>query len=549
MLVEGNEHRPGALTAAHEQGGRYRLTVTPGPPPKIDGARDIVATEVAVHVSLLLEMVETGMPDRLGIGPRATGMTYEELARRAGTGAAALLDRRVDRVVFVGANGPAFPVATFAAAWAGVPFVPLNYRLSSDQLVGLLAQQVASFVIADPTGTSAVSLPDGSEGMSTEDWLTLTAVGEPAPLAESDAEDIALVLYTSGTTAAPKGAILRHRHLTSYILGTVEFASAKEDEATLVSVPTYHIAGVANLLSNVYAGRRIVYLDSFSPEEWLERVRREGITHAMLVPTMLARITDAVVHGADPSVPTLRSIAYGGARMPAAVIERALALFPHVDFVNAYGLTESSSTIAVLGPDDHRAALASNDSSVRARLGSAGRIIPGIEIEIRDVSGSTGEPGKVGEVWVRGDQVSGEYIGQSAPTDSAGWFLTRDLGHLDADGYLFIEGRSDDIIIRGGENIAPREIEDILLLHEAVADAAVVGPADEEWGQRIAAVVVPAEGANLDVNQLQAWLKKRLRSSKTPDQIAVRNELPYTETGKLLRRQVLAIFENEPFLP
>src|SRR5262249_35318069 len=154
---------------------------------------------------------------------------------------------------------------------------------------------------------------------------------------------------------APKAVVLRHRHLTSYVITSVEFAGAEETDATLVSVPPYHVAGVANVLSNVYAARRIVYLPAFSPEAWLQNVREEGITNAMVVPTMLARIVDYLdENDEEAQASTLRSLAYGGARMPITVLERALIAFNDTDFVNAYGLTETSSTIAVLGPDDHR---------------------------------------------------------------------------------------------------------------------------------------------------------------------------------------------------
>jgi acyl-CoA synthetase (AMP-forming)/AMP-acid ligase II len=182
----------------------------------------------------------------------------------------------------------------------------------------------------------------------------------------------------------------------------------------------------------------------------------------------------------------------------------------------------------VLGPDDHRAALA-GDEVARHRLTSVGRLVPGIEVEVRDE-----------EIWVRGEQVSGEYLGLAAVIDGDGWFPTRDRGWVDDDGYLFIEGRSDDTIIRGGENIAPAEIEDVLLTHPAVLQAAVVGLPDEEWGQRLAAAVVRRPDVDVSEDELRAYCKERLRSSKTPDVIAFRDDLPLTDTGKLLRRAVLA---------
>ena len=180
--------------------------------------------------------------------------------------------------------------------------------------------------------------------------------------------------------------------------------------------------------------------------------------------------------------------------MPVEVIERALRLLPGVDFVNAYGLTETSSTLSVLGPDDHREAIASEDPAVRRRLGSVGRPHGAVEVSIRDPFGVEVGPGESGEIWVRGDQVSGEYAGKAtAHTD--GWFPTRDGGSFDEGGYLFVEGRLDDVIVRGGENISPGEIEDVIRTHEAVVDVAVVGVSSQEWGEDIVAFVVATDPA------------------------------------------------------
>lgn len=337
--------------------------------------------------------------------------------------------------------------------------------------------------------------------------------------------------------------VLRHHNLVSYVLGTVEFAGADPDEAALVSVPPYHIAAVSNILTNLYAGRRALSLDQFTPESWLDLVRQQGVTNAMVVPTMLARIMDT--DGLDRSVPSLRALAYGGARMPVRVIETALRAWPHIDFVNAYGLTETSSTITILGPQEHRTAVASDDPAVRARLGSAGLPVPGVELEVRDAYGEVVGPGETGQIWVRGEQVSGEYAGQGSAVDERGFFHTRDQGRLDADGYLHIEGRADDTIIRGAENIAPAEIEDVLLRHPDVLDAVVVGVPDEEWGQRIEAVVVVRDGAEMDAGDLRAQVRGTLRGSKTPERITRWPELPRTPTGKLVRRDIVEALTAE----
>jgi acyl-CoA synthetase (AMP-forming)/AMP-acid ligase II len=361
---------------------------------------------------------------------------------------------------------------------------------------------------------------------------------------EPPGEAIAIQLFTSGTTAAPKAAILRHSNLLSYIFGTVEFASAPEEDAALVSVPPYHIAGIAALLSSIYAQRRILLLPSFDPAAWLDLAAREGATNSFLVPTMLARIIEHMEAHPEVRPPALKAIAYGGGRMPLELIDRALDLFPDAGFTNAYGLTETSSTIAILGPEEHRAAHASNAPEVRGRLASVGRPLPTVEIEIRDEKGHVLPTGERGEIYVRGDQVSGEYRERSA-LDAEGWFPTRDVGYLDHEGYLFLGGRADDVIVRGGENISPGEIEDVLLEHPDVAGACAVGIPSAEWGETVGVVVVVrADHASPTENDVRELIRARLRSSRVPERILFKKELPYNEMGKLLRREVKTYFAD-----
>ena len=237
-------------------------------------------------------------------------------------------------------------------------------------------------------------------------------------------------------------------------------------------------------------------------------------------------------------MPHLKSLSYGGGKMPLSVIEKAMTLFPDTNFTNAYGLTETSSTITLLGPDDHREAIASSDESVRRRLVSVGQPLPGIELEIRDEDGNVVAPGERGEIYVRGEQVSGEYEGKGSVVDADGWFPTRDAGSVDSEGFLFIEGRADDVIVRGGENLSPGEIEDVLLTPPSIADVAVVGIPDEQWGEGVAAALVAKDGFTIDQEEIKEFVKAELRSSRVPQLMVVWDELPYNETGKLLRRVV-----------
>ena len=486
-----------------------------------------------MHTALLLEMLADALPDRAAVGPLARPVTYGELLARARAAALGLARFEPGNVVYIGLNSETLPLALFTAGLLGRPFAPLNYRLSDPDLCRLLGRTAPSVAIVDDDLLPRVAGVAGVDILARSAFETLARAGasEPPELAGDD-PDIAILLFTSGTTGEPKAAVLRHRHLTSYVISTVEFGSAEDDEAALVSVPPYHIAGISAVLTGVYAGRRIVYLPAFSPEAWVETAIKEKITHAMVVPTMLGRIVD-LLEARDITLPHLSLLSYGGGRMPTPVIERALARLPHVSFVNAYGLTETSSTIAVLGPDDHRMAQTSDDPAIKARLGSVGRPLPSLEVEIRGPAGEPLGPGESGEVWVRGDQVSGEYLDRKRIRDD-GWFPTNDGGRLDDAGYLFVEGRLDDVIVRGGENISPGEVEDVLRKHPAVADVAVLGVPDDEWGERVVAVVVSS--GETDAEGLRLWVRERLRSTKAPQDILFLPELPYNDTGKLPRR-------------
>lgn len=489
-----------------------------------------------MNLAMLLQMAANGMADRVAMGARHDGVTMSELslrARRAGTVFAACPG---ERVVLVDHNSAAVPVALFGAALAGKPFVPVNYRLSDDQLRDIVARTAPATVIVGEGVAERLGTIEGIDFISRSELLELCA-DERIELADpysGDPDAIAVLLFTSGTTGPPKAAVLRHRNLTAYILSTVEYSGAGDDEAAIVSVPPYHIAGISSVLSSTYAGRRVVHVEAFEPRVWVDLVRAEAVTHAMVVPTMLNRILD-VIDEDDGSLPSLRALSYGGGPMPAVVIERALRLLPEVSFVNAYGLTETSSTIALLGPDDHRDAVASDDPLVRSRLASVGRPLPSVVVSIRDDEGVALGADERGEIWVQGEQVSGEYLGHGDSPDD-GWFRTRDAGHLDADGFLYVHGRLDDVIVRGGENLSPGEIEGVLLEHPAVESAAAVGIPDAEWGERVVAAVVTVDGVTVDEDELRDFVRARLRSTKTPERIAFCAELPFNEMGKLLRR-------------
>jgi fatty-acyl-CoA synthase len=487
-----------------------------------------------VNITLLLEMAADGMGERVAVGTRVDGTTYAALLDRSRRLAALVKEAGVERVGSADANSDLIPTLLFASALAGVPFAPLNYRLADDRLRVICSRIAPALILAEDGAAGRISGIEGIQVITAADLRERARSFPPLADSHTDPDQVAIWLFTSGTTGEPKAALLRHRHLVAYVMSTVEFMIAGEDEATLVSVPPYHIAGMASVLSSMYAGRRIVYMPQFEPKEWVQVADQERVTHAMVVPTMLGRILDAAQE-VGTTLPALRHLSYGGGRMPVPVIERAIRMLPQVGFVNAYGLTETSSTVAVLGPDDHRDACASEEPEVRARLGSVGRPLPTLELEIRGPAGNVLAADETGEIYVRGDQIAGEYHGRSALT-ADGWFPTNDGGYLDSSGFLFVEGRLDDVIVRGGENMSPGEIEEVLLAHPEVSDAAVVGIPDDEWGEVVAAVVVLEPEAIVGEAELQTWVRERLRSSRMPALIQVRQVLPYSETGKLLRR-------------
>lgn len=464
-------------------------------------------------------------PNRVALINDDRAYTYSELHRAALNAASLFRVHAVEYVSVLDVSSVAVPIALFGAAAAGITYVPLNYRLPQAEIDALKARISPCYMIDESTRDAFLQ-----KTITTID----AAVFEPV----YDGELPAVQLFTSGTTGRPKAAILRHKNLMSYIIASIEFAVANEEDRALVAVPPYHIAGISAVLSNFYSARAIVLLPDFSPRGWCESVEKYQVSSAFVVPTMLTRIIeylDSVGNLVD--LGSVKALAYGGGKMPLSTIQKAMSRLPGVAFANAYGLTETSSTIALFGPEDHRRAYTSVDPQERIRLSSVGKALPGVEIEIRDLNGACVVPGDSGMLYVRGEQVSGEYLEKNVVDN--GWFPTQDMAHMDAEGYLFLEGRADDIIVRGGENISPGEIEDLILTHSAVIDACAIGIPDTEWGEAIALIVV-ADPSKASAGELRHLVKDNLRSSRVPSLVRFVDALPYNENGKLLRRVLRA---------
>jgi acyl-CoA synthetase (AMP-forming)/AMP-acid ligase II len=491
-------------------------------------------------------------------GRRFTYAALWERVRRAAGMLATLGVGPGTRVAALATNSHRYVEAYYATAMLGGVFIPVNYRAKAPELEYMLRFGAARVLLVGSRYLRAVealrpTLPDlevligleGPEGVDRDFETGLAAAAPHDDEAAVDDDATTILMYTSGTTSLPKGVMLSHGDFTAYVTANVELADGTPRGAALLSAPLYHIAGATNMMTTLWTGRRLVILPQFEATAWLDLAEREAVTHAFVVPTMLKQLLDL------PDLPrrdlsSLEVLSYGGAPMPFPVIRRAIeTLPPTVGFVNAFGQTETTSTLTVLGPEDHRLEGTPEEVEHRLRrLRSLGRPLPDVAVRIVDDEGRVLPAGEVGEIQVRTPRVMKGYAGLESPLTGDGWLPTRDMGWVDEDGYVFLAGRKDDMIIRGGENIAPAEVEAVVMSHPAVDEAVVLGVADEEWGQRVAAVVVARPGSTIDVEELTRHCRERLASFKKPEMIRVVDELPKNPMGKVLRRELKALLEG-----
>ncbi|MEO7115340.1 MAG: long-chain-fatty-acid--CoA ligase [Caldimonas sp.] len=505
-------------------------------------------TDHPADFAAILAHWEARQPDALAITFAGTKRTWAELARRVRQAAAALRAeglRPGDRIAVLDLNHPSCLELTLACAQVGTANAVVNFRLAPPEIAYVINDSKARLLFVGPEFAGAVEklrahLPAvervihiGGDGDEYEAWLAAHAPDDRVhPAAPGDCF---LQLYTSGTTGFPKGSMLTHRGMLAHSRNVAETQAFDAGARVQVAMPLFHVGGTSYALMAISLGAQIVVMRMPDPAAALAMIEAEKITHTFFVPALLAAMNN-VPGAADRDYSSLKALSYGASPIPLPVMRASLKLFPGV-MQQVYGMTEQSGAVSVLPPEDH-------DDPARAhRLVSAGKAISGVEIEIRDVA--TGDPvatGERGEVWVRSDQLMGGYWNQPEATAATitpdGWLRSGDGGYLDADGYLYITDRIKDMIISGGENIYPAEIERVLAEHPQIQDVAVIGVPDEKWGEVPKAVVVATPGATLDSEQLLAWCRERMAAFKCPKTIDVVTELPRNPTGKILKKDL-----------
>jgi long-chain acyl-CoA synthetase len=453
-----------------------------------------------------------------------------------------------DRVAFVDKNGPEYFEVLFGGAKANVVNVAVNWRLTAGEMAWIINDAAAKVLFVGPEFLAHLDEMEGAlktvqkivvigahpRHESYETWLARQAPTDPRYASAPD--DVAMQLYTSGTTGLPKGAMLTNANLGALLPHVGPWWHFDERSVNAVCMPLFHIGGSGWALVGMMKGCHSVLFREFVPQEILGALERHRITNALFVPAML-QFLSAVPGAADRDYTALRSIVYGASPITNEVLVRAMQTF-RCRFIQVYGLTETTGAITQLRPEDHV-----TEGPRAHRLRSAGTGFPWVTLRIVDpAAGRDCAPGDVGEVWTRSVQNFKGYWNKPEETARTlvgdGWLRTGDAGYLDAEGYLFLTDRVKDMIISGGENVYPAEVENVLSDHPAVADVAVIGVPDERWGETVKAIVVPKPGAVVRPEEIIAFARARLAHFKCPTSVDLAETLPRNPSGKLLKREL-----------
>ncbi|MCY3910268.1 MAG: AMP-binding protein [bacterium] len=483
----------------------------------------------------LLERDAALYPQRTAVavdgGPSVAFAELRDRVRRLAAGLESAGVGRGDRVGLMADNGLVFFDVYLAAAYLGAAAVPLNTQLTDPELAFILSNADSTLTVATGDYTERLRAIGSTGPVIDADGDAYAELLASEPLADLDRAsegDTALIIYTSGTTGRPKGVCLTQRGLAFNGMTMALVQRFRPDDVYFSTTPLYHTATGTRVCSMLADGQTHVVLRSFSPESFFAAVAEHRVTITILVPAQIRRLLNHPgFEEADLS--SLRLIVYGAAPTAGPLIREAYERFG-CGLYQAYGITEGVSNVAGLLPEDHDLAMAGRPEL----LDSCGRVVAGVRIELHDDSGHLVAPGEVGEIWVKSEKVMAGYWrdpDQTAETLVDGWLRTGDLGRFDDDGYLYIVGRSKDMLISGGVNIYPSEIEAVLYDHPAVAEVAVVGRPDPKWGERPVAFVELHPEESLD--GLHDWCRQRLAKIKIPDEFIAVDSFPRTVTGKI----------------
>lgn len=464
-------------------------------------------------------------------GPSVTFAELADRVRRLAAGLESAGVGRGDRVALMAGNGLVYFDVYLAVAYLGAAAVPVNTQLTDPEVEYILSNAEPVLTVAAANYVDRLEAM-GSTGRLVEfDGDTYRGFLASEPFVDIDRateDDVALVIYTSGTTGRPKGVCLTQRGLAFNGLTMALVQQFRPDDVYLSTTPMYHAATGTRVSSMLADGQTHVVLPRFSPEAFFEAVETHGVTITVLVPAQLRLVLDHREFG-QHDLSSLRLIVYGAAPTSGPLIERAYSAFG-CELYQGYGISECVTNLTGLLPADHDTAMAGRPEL----LDSCGRTVPGVRIDLRDESGMIVPDGDVGEVWVQTEKMMAGYWRDPERTAEAivdGWFRTGDLARQDSQGYLYIVGRAKDMLISGGVNIYPSEIEAVLYDHPAVVEVAVVGRPDPDWGERPAAFVELREPTDLD--ELRAWCVDRLAKIKVPESFIEVTEFPRTATGKI----------------
>ncbi|ALH81162.1 fatty acid--CoA ligase [Sphingopyxis macrogoltabida] len=486
-------------------------------------------------------------PERLALREEGRVYNYAELEDRTARVASALLAAGLvkgDRVAWIGKNSDLYFTLFFGAARAGIVMAPIGWRLSPAEWAFIVNDTRAKIVFTGP-GFEAVpeqlagKLAHDARIVGADEARAMIEGAVRAPFEPSRRDDAVLQLYTSGTTGNPKGAVLSNHNLFALRKHSADselaYTKWEDDEAVLVAMPCAHIGGTGLGVMALVSGLPGVVLAEFNPDGVFDAVEQHGVTRFFIVPAALQML---LLHPRCASVDysRLKYILYGAAPIPLELLRQCIKMFG-AQFIQAYGMTETTGTICMLPPEDH-------DPEGNARMRSAGKPLPGVEVRILGPDGDDVPQGEVGEVVTRS---SNNMIGYwnlpdatSKTMTADGWIHTGDAGYLDEDGYLFIHDRMKDMIISGGENVYPAEVESAIFGHPAVQEVAVIGIPDAKWGETVKAVCVAKPGMTVEEADIIAWARDRIAAFKAPRSVDVIDALPRNASGKILRKDLRA---------